>query len=260
MTKGVPLVLVLAAVCAAQKPEKVKLPTGRSDLAQGQKLYVGHCASCHGMNGEGGRGAVLAVPKLQRAADDTELFKVLQQGIRGTEMLAATDAMTDREVQQVAAYVKTLGRVAREKVPGDVERGAGIYHGKGVCATCHGLKKDGIVVGGLMGPELSNIGLRRNAAFLRESLTDPGVSLPFGFLMVRVVPRTGAAVSGVRLYEDTFSIQVRDAAGVQHAFRKSDLTNVEREHGKSPMPSYKQLSAAELDDLVAFLVSLREGS
>ena len=52
---------------------------------------------------------------------------------------------------------------------------------------------------------------------------------------------------------------VRDSAGRSHSFWKSDLTSIDKQRGKSPMPSYKgQLTDPELTDLVAYLASLKE--
>ena len=65
-------------------------------------------------------------------------------------------------------------------------------------------------------------------------------------------------VVGVRINEDTFSIQVRDVAGDVHSFWKSELATLEKHWGETPMPTYEgALSGDELDDLVAYLVSLR---
>jgi hypothetical protein len=72
------------------------------------------------------------------------------------------------------------------------------------------------------------------------------------------VTRDGLELSGVRVNEDTFSIQIRDATGVIHSFFKSDLKELHKDFGKSPMPNYSStLTTNEIDDLVAYLVSLR---
>ena len=45
---------------------------------------------------------------------------------------------------------------------------------------------------------------------------------------------------------------------VHKSFWKEDLAALEKQPGRSPMPSYRgRLSDHELDDLVAYLVSLR---
>jgi len=74
---------------------------------------------------------------------------------------------------------------------------------------------------------------------------------------VRVVVKNGQRLTGVRVNEDTFSIQLRDSTDRVHSFYKSDLTELHKDWGKSPMPSYREaFSSAELDDVVAYLVSL----
>jgi cytochrome c oxidase cbb3-type subunit III len=253
--KVVVILLAGALSFAADEPEKkVKLPTGRNDLERGEKLFEGHCALCHGTQGGGGRGPVLATPRLKRASDDTSLVKVIELGIPGTEMPGAWQ-MNERELRQVASYVRTLGRISAKSVPGDVALGKEIYQGKGACAGCHMIQGQG----GLMGPELSGIGLSRSAAYLRESLIDPEAALPDRFMQVRVVPAGSAMVTGLRLGEDSFTIQVRDYSGRLHSYWKRDLKEISKDRGKSPMPSYKdKLTEAELTDLVAYLASLRE--
>jgi cytochrome c oxidase cbb3-type subunit 3 len=253
--KQIPLALLCAiAAMAAGAETKVKLPNSHADLARGEKLFQVHCARCHGAKGEGSRGPALARPKLPRAPDDTELLNVIQRGIRGTEMPGAS-AMSDREMRQTAAYVRSLGKVPVQPLPGDPARGAGIYRGKGNCATCHSIDGEG----GVAGPDLSTIGASRSASHLRESLVDPQAAVPEGYLLVTVSPKNGPAVTGLRVNEDSFSIQVRDNRGQSHSFWKSDVASIDKQRGKSPMPSYKgQLSDAELTDLVAYLASLKE--
>jgi cytochrome c oxidase cbb3-type subunit III len=197
---------------------------------------------------------MLTRAKLSRAPDDAMLLKILDDGIPGTEMPGA-GAMSDREMRQTAAYVRFLGKVALKPVPGDVLRGAEIYRGKGNCAGCHSVHGEG----GVAGPDLSSIGDSRSAAYLRESIVNPGAAVPEGYLLVTVVPNGGERVTGMRVNEDSFSIQIRDNSGRSYSFWKKDLAQVERQQGKSPMPSYQgQLAEAELTNLVAYLASLKE--
>ena len=241
------------AILAATTEPKVKLPANRADLLQGEKLFSVHCVRCHGPKGEGGRGPMLTRARLNRAPDDAALLRVLTDGIRGTEMPGA-DALSDREVRQVAAYVRSLGKVALKPVPGDAVHGAEVYRGKG-CAGCHSVHGEG----GVAGPDLSGIGESRSAAYLRESLLNPGAAVPEGYLLVTVTPKAGERVTGVRVNEDSFSIQVRDNAGRTYSLWKSDVAQIEKQKGKSAMPSFQgQLSETELTDVVAYLASLKE--
>jgi len=247
-------VVSLAASMAAVTEPKVKLPNTRTDLVNGEKLFSVHCALCHGPKGEGGRGPLLAQAKLSHAPDDAALLKVIEEGIRGTEMPAA-GAMSDHEMRQTAAYVRSLGKVSTKPVPGNPAHGADIYRSKGNCGSCHSIHGDG----GVSGPDLADIGSRRSAAYLRESIVDPQAAVPEGYLLVALVTKNGQNLKGVRVNEDSFSIQIRDDSGRSYSFWKTDVATIDKQRGKSPMPSYKGLlSDDELTDLVAYLASLKE--
>jgi putative heme-binding domain-containing protein len=225
-----------------------------SDVDRGKRLFLGHCAPCHGPEGNGGKGANLARPALPRAADDPSLFKVIRNGIPGTEMPGAWE-MNPHETWQVAAFVRTLGRAAvDEPVSGDRFRGEQLFRGKGNCMTCHTVGREG----GRTGPVLSDVGYRRSAGYLRKTLLDPQSTLPEGFLYVELATKAGKRISGVRINEDTYSIQVRDLSDQMHSFWKTELAQLRKLPNRTPMPSYKDtLAGAELEDLIAYLTSLR---
>ena len=138
--------------------------TSPTDLNNGQQLFMAQCARCHGPKGEGGRGAVLAQPRLH-APDDQSLFVVIRDGIKGTEMPGGY-ALDTLETWQLTAYVRSLGRMPRENLPGDPMRGQDLYQTKGRCAQCHIIGGQG----GSLGPELTEIGARRSAAHLRTAI------------------------------------------------------------------------------------------
>jgi cytochrome c oxidase cbb3-type subunit III len=223
------------------------------DLAQGKRLYVGHCAPCHGIDGVGGRGPGLNQPTLRHVTEEQSLFRIIKSGIPGGEMPGAWQ-MSDREIGQVAGYVRSLGRTAETKLRGDSAKGKVIYETNGGCAVCHIVRG----VGGSLGPDLTAVGARRSPAYLREALVDPGAASPDGYLVVSITTRDGSRVKGVRANEDSFTIQLRDASNRFHSFRKQEITELKKEAGVSSMPSYKTtLTDAEIEDLVAYLASLR---
>jgi cytochrome c oxidase cbb3-type subunit 3 len=235
------------------------------ELNRGRQLFEQHCAFCHGPRGEGGKGPTLAQPSLPRATDVEALRQIIRRGIPNTEM--PNSRLLPDDVALVADFVRALGKLPAEVVPGDAARGAQLYATKGGCAQCHAIRGQG----GAIGPDLSDIGRARSVAYLRRALVEPAAEvpqafnpqrgeggLPTNFLLIRAVPTKGAPVAGVRVNEDTFSIQVRDLSGKVHSLFKSDLTELHKDWGATPMPSFSGVfSAGELDDVVAFLVSLR---
>jgi len=252
-----------ATLAAQERPKPLEQPTS-DDLAQGRRLYDAQCSGCHGVGGTGGRGPSLNRPKLRHAPDDEALVGVLYDGLPGTGMGAAWQ-LSDRELVQVAAYVRSLGRIEPEVLPGDAARGRELFMGKAACTACHIV--EGVGVG--LGPELTDVGARRGGRYLRESLLDPGAGrpewpVPFeprsiaAYVVVDATTGDGREIRGYRVNEDTFTIQLRDAEGRLHSLRKAGLLSLEKPSGESPMPSYREtLGGAEIDDLVAFLASLK---
>jgi putative heme-binding domain-containing protein len=230
----------------------------------GERLFLAHCAPCHGNRGDGGIGASLATPRLLHAPDDEALRAVIVSGIPGTGM--PPTRLTAEEQRALVAYVRSLGRIERQALPGDPARGESIFREEAKCLECHAVGAHG----GRIGSDLSTVGARRNAGFLRQALLDPKsaltdkfivyqryISFPGNFLQVRVVTTNGRRITGVRLDEDAFSIQIRDYSGKLHSFMKSELKELHKDWGETPMPSYRGvLSDAQLDDLVAYLASL----
>jgi cytochrome c oxidase cbb3-type subunit III len=250
---------------SAAVAEMNKILAAPAELEKGRKLFETHCSTCHGPKGEGSRGPTLAQPSLPRAGDDPSLVRIVQSGIPGTEMPRVT--LQTGEAPYIAAYVRSLGRIPVENVPGDPAKGAELFNTKGACLACHTRDGQGLAIG----PDLTSIGRKRSAAFLRRSLVDPGaevpqsydsyradISMPLNFLFVRAKTKDGKEVAGIRVNEDSYSIQLRDLTGAIHSYYKKELAELHKDKGVSPMPVYGALLApAELDDLVAYLVSLR---
>ena len=220
------------------------------DLATGRKIFEAQCALCHGQTGGGGRGPGLNRPALKHAPDDQALRQVIEDGIN-PEMPGAWQ-LHPREVAAVAAYVRSLGAVPPEKLPGDSERGKLVYQ-RGGCAACHMVAGEGAG----FGPELTDVGSRRNGAFLKQTLLHPDQTIPERFEYVAVIDNAGVQVRGIRVNEDSFTIQIKDASGRFHSFRKSQIHGLYRLEKQTPMPPFDKLPAADLDDLVAYLAALR---
>jgi cytochrome c oxidase cbb3-type subunit III len=236
---------------------------GATDVEAGKQLFNGMCARCHGIDGTGDEGPSLNRPTLTRAGTDEALREVIRDGIPDRGM-PRVRRMTSNELTQLVAYVRSLGRSAGTTTAGNAEKGRAAYEKLG-CASCHIVSGQG----GSFGPDLTEIGINRGASYLRQSFLGPSETLPRGtspvpgrgfteYLPVRVVASDGREVRGIRVNEDPFTIQVKDSANRYHSFRKSDTKEIEKEFGRSLMPSYRgRLTDAEIDDLVAYLASLR---
>ena len=247
------LAVALLPAAAKAQPRSLGAAT-RTDVASGQKIFDAQCAWCHGAGGTGGTGPDLHRTQLRHAANDVELVKIVRTGIPGTEMPSLDHALTEAMAWQIAAYVRSLGRAGERPLPGSAQRGPSIYEANG-CASCH-------IVGGrgnALGPELTSIGALRGATYLREALIKPGAAHPPGYLIVKATTISGQEVRGIRVNEDVFYVHIRDAGGAVHTLQKSELAKLDRELEASLMPSYTRLAARDLDDLIAYLASLRGG-
>jgi len=236
-----------------------------ADLSPGEQVFKTHCVACHGVGGTGGRGPSLNRPRLRRAPDEAALVQLLTVGLPGTSMGNFWPwPLSQQEIGQVAAYVRSLGAVEPEVLPGDPARGRELFFSVG-CTACHIVQGEGTG----LGPDLSDIGAQRGGRSLLESLLDPGARLPelavpfeprtfATYAVVEAVTQDGREIVGQRINEDSFTIQVQDGMGRLHSLRKKDLASLEKRAGTSVMPSYQgALQPSEIDDLVAYLATLK---
>jgi putative heme-binding domain-containing protein len=136
---------------------------------------------------------------------------------------------------------------------GHVDRGQGIFEGKGGCTVCHRVNGKGPRVA----PDLSDIGATRTPTALQRSLLDPtSAMLPIN-RPVRAVTRDGRTIRGRRLNEDTYTVQLIDEQERLVSLIKAELREYELARS-SPMPSVATtLTADEQADLLAYLLSLK---
>jgi putative heme-binding domain-containing protein len=259
---GLSLTLPTSALWAQTAAVSPFVDLTSADFDEGQQVFQVQCARCHGMFGEGGEGPSLTRAKLSYAANDAQLMSIIRNGISGTGMPGSWQ-LSEPHLLRVAGYVSALGVLAEETMPGDPEAGLLVYQTKGNCASCHILAGKGKGVG----PELTSVGQRRNAHYLRQSVINPDIDQPKvysrrtgtlnAFLTVRVVSEYGT-YEGLRINEDEFSVQVRDMAGQIYSFEKSKLSSYEKAFGHSLMPGYgAALSSQEVDDVVSYLMTLK---
>jgi putative heme-binding domain-containing protein len=249
---GFCLAVALAAVpLAMAQTNAFNTPEG---IEQGMALFQGRCTYCHGAHGEGGRGPDLTSGSYSHGSSNEALFSAVRNGISGTEMPAV--GFTDDESWKVVAFLRKIGSAGpMEKAPGDAAAGKVLFETKGQCLGCHSAGK----AGGSVGPDLSDVGQRRNLKFLEESIVKPEADIPVRYRGIQVVTKAGQTVSGIRINEDDLSIQIRDVHDNIRSFQKPDVKEL-RYDKPSLMPAYgSTFSKKEIEDVVAYLNSLRGG-
>jgi putative heme-binding domain-containing protein len=225
--------------------------TLRAQISTGRAVFLANCSFCHAAGGEGGRGPSLTTAASVHGRDKASLTRVITKGVPGSQMPAFTQFQPG-ELQPLVDFVQSLSASApkSERAPGDPQAGATLF-ARNRCASCHRINSQGSV----FGPDLTRIGAGRSLKHLRESLTNPEADIMPEFQGVVVTLPDGSRVSGVRINEDTFTVQLRDLAQNFRLFKKDEVKAVEPSK-RSLMPPYK-LPPAELDNLVAYLATLR---
>jgi putative heme-binding domain-containing protein len=225
----------------------------------GGRVFLSECGRCHGRDAKGNdeTGAPdLTRGRFKSASTDQGLFQVVRDGIPGTAMVGIGWA-PEPTIWQVVAYVNSLRIDPGDyDLPGSVERGRDLFRGKGNCASCHMAQGSG----GRLGPDLSAVANRRKPDELKTDLTDPDETVEPRWWTLKVTRVDGSVVEGLRMNEDTFTLRIMDAQENLWHFSKKELRSMERIETSS-MPSVAEtLTASEVDDLVAYLFSLRKES
>jgi putative heme-binding domain-containing protein len=222
------------------------------DVQDGERLFLAACAVCHGPDGNMVPGTDLARGTYRRASTDDALGKIIRAGIPGTAMPPHT--FSDFQVTTLVAFLRSLPAAAQSKSAlGDLAKGKALFEGKGNCRNCHRTGDSG----SRLGPDLTDIGARRRAVEIQQSILEPDVEIAPQNRFIRIVAKDGAVTTGRLLNQDAFTLQFMDPQERLRSVQKSNLkafSFVER----SSMPSYRdKLNPAELADIVSYLVSLK---
>ncbi|HUA01144.1 MAG TPA: c-type cytochrome [Candidatus Aquilonibacter sp.] len=228
----------------------------------GKQLFEQRCSTCHGLDAGGAMGPNIQGIPFRLGADVVK--GIIKNGVGGGGMPAFAGQLDDAQIQQIIDYLLTLMRNDSAAITGDPAKGKDVYDSSG-CASCHTVAGQG----GDSGPELTTVGSLRGAGYLRNAVLYPGTDLPqtrsflesggqLQYLFVHIVTKAGKAYDGTRVVEDSFRIVIEDAHGSFLSFRKADLAVLDKETGKSVMPSVRgKLSDDQVSDLVAYLASLK---
>ncbi len=218
--------------------------------SDGEALFRGNCAFCHGTNARGGRGPSLLAASLNHGSADADLERVIKNGVKGSSM--PDFDFEPEELSALVSYVQSLrkGTVVQAVIAGDAQLGQIIYE-RNRCASCHQIG----VTGGVYGPDLTRVGSARSYDYLHESIVTPSADIADEYKGVTVIEKDGRPYTGIRINEDTFTIQLRLPDQQFRSFKKDSLRDVQY-LSDSLMPGY-HLKDTELQNLIAYLSTLR---
>lgn len=229
----------------------------QDDIDRGSGLYGANCAVCHA-DGAGIPGVDLRSGQFRHASTDQDLVAVIHNGIEGTAMPAHPD-FSNTELVALVAYIRNMRDYNSKPVKlGDPRKGKLLFENEGGCLNCHRVNGRGSHIA----LDLTSAGAAHPAAYLQRALLDPesvAEEMPESHV-VRAVTKTGDVITGRRLNEDTFTIQLMNDHEDLVSLEKADLRSLTVVQG-SAMPSLKgKLTDDQISDLVAYLVSLNHPS
>jgi quinoprotein glucose dehydrogenase len=140
-------------------------------------------------------------------------------------------------------------------IGGNAERGRKLFHERVQlsCLRCHRVGNEG----GYVGPNLSDIGLRKDRNYLLQSIVEPNAVITEKFGSVIVVDESGKTWNGIVHLENNDILRLVTAEGDMVTLSQEEI--VDRRDGQSAMPAdvMKNLTPFELRDLVEYLALLR---
>ncbi len=221
--------LALPAAQTREEPPKNPFQPNPAILQEGMAAFRANCAYCHGMDGRGARGPDLT--GIYSGHTEESLYPLVRAGVPGTEMPPASVFLQEPDTWKVLMYLRTLGvppapaaawqrRERRADLPGAVQPAAIRSNGRG----------------GVLGPDLSRIGIARTPAALTRQIRGAVEDFRSGYEPVTVTTAEGRTVRGTRKGEDLFSVQVMDTTERLQGYVKSDVKAVTSEK-RSIMPA-----------------------
>ena len=256
---GPPLAMALAVAAgvtagseAARAQQTHAGEYAQADIDYGMQVYGETCVACHGPDGDAVDGVSFRTGVFRSAGSDLDLMRVISAGIPDTAMPPGD--YNASELTGLVAYLRTMGDFDPSDVMvGDAAGGEAIYRGKGDCARCHRIGREGSRVA----PDLTDVGAVRTAGSLATALVDPTAAMLPRNRNIRAVGHDGTVYSGRRLNEDTYTVQIIDENERLVSLVKDDLGEY-TVITTSPMPSYAEtLTEQERADVLAFLLTLR---
>jgi cytochrome c oxidase cbb3-type subunit 3 len=230
-------------------------------LDEGKSMFRGLCSGCHGGAARGGKGPDLTDHRwLHGDGTDKSVASIIEKGVPGTTMKKLGESLKLEQIGKIIAYVRSLARSAGDDdwkpyATGDPVAGETLFFdakSQFTCNKCHALDRRG----GGIGPSLDRIASRRSGQYIMESIVNPSQDIDPQYEQVLVLTNAGKIITGLRINETNFSVQIREQNGQFHSFNKRDLEET-RALDTSLMPNSMAeiLTVKQLHDIFAFLMT-----
>ena len=220
-------------------------------------------------------GKQMAIATLGRMSDDQSaavLFYTLDKVSSGNyPKELRLDVVMAAENRKEEAIAKRLAEYRKELLAyndpsmiytdtlygGDAEAGKKIFSGKTEvsCVRCHRIHG----TGGKVGPDLSGVAFTKEKGrqYLLESIADPNKAIAEGFAQIKIQTLDGLMVTGIVKSETENEIQLMDADENLILIAKDDIEGTKPGLSSMPDDLAKQLTPAEIRDLIEYLAGLK---
>ncbi len=248
--------LILASGVALRAQPQHAGSVSAEDLAAGAALYSAQCSACHGAGGSQVPGVDLAGGTFRAGSSDEALARTIADGVPGTAMRA--HRFTPAEMSALIAYVRTMGDVAAGAPPatlreGNAAAGREFVEGEGRCLSCHRING----TGARRAADLSDIAATRTPAAIDAVLAAPQTTVAPARRFIRAVTADGRLITGRRMNEDSFTVQLLDDRDRLVSLVKAELREYAVSTALVPPAHTVPLTDSQRRDVVSYLLSLQ---
>ena len=226
----------VSELCKIAGEESSDLPGVCSDLFCGTSGALALSIAC--ASGEVDREHLEAIADLANSHENSQVRELFERFLP--------------EHQRVKRLGPSIDAAALLAMKGDADKGEQLFWETSdvTCRNCHRIGDRGVMVG----PDLTDIGLRQKPAEILNSLLDPSAKVDPKFQTHSVLTEDGTVVNGVIVEETSDSIHLVDASGKRHQVSVDDITT-RRPSDKSVMPDrlLAGFTAQQAADLMSYL-------
>ena len=200
----------------------------RRPWRKARPCFAGLCSGCHGGAGRGGKGPDLTDNRWIHGGTDQDIARVIQNGVPKTTMKKLGDSLKQDQIRKLIAYIRSLARSSgREHL--ETLHGRRSASGPEALLRSHKARPSARSAIAWAAREAGSgrPWIASPAAappeFIMESILQPSKEIAPEYEAVAVATKEGRVITGLRVNETNFSIQLHEENGRFHSFLKRDL-------------------------------------